>query len=61
MRFEIGDRVTMRHPRYGDLNGTVILKNETHITAYLDKPRRKTYPTDRENEYTDFIRKWRKI
>lgn len=58
---EIGDRVRMRHPRHGMLVGTVRLVNSTHLTAMLDYPKKKAYPTDREEEHTDFIRRWEKI
>lgn len=58
--YSIGDRVMLRHKRHGLLKGTVKMINETHLTAELDKPRKKDYPTDHENEYTDFKRFWEK-
>lgn len=59
--YSIGDRVMLRHKRHGLLKGTVKMINETHLTAELDKPRKKDYPTDRENEYTEFKRFWERL
>ena len=59
--YSIGDRVMTYHKRHGWLKGTVILINDTHLTARLDKPRKKDYPTDHEDEYTDFKRFWERL
>lgn len=60
-KYSIGDRVMLHHPKHGTLVGTVMLVNDTHLTAKLDEPRHKDYPTDHEDEYTDFKRYWEKI
>ena len=60
-KYSIGDRVMLRHKRHGLLKGTVKMINETYLTAELDKPRKKDYPTDHESEYTDFKRFWERL
>ena len=60
-KFKVGDRVLILHPQLGEMTGTVKMINETHLTAELDKPRKKLYPTDREDEMTCFIRRCKKI
>jgi hypothetical protein len=57
-QFHIGDRVRIHDRRFGELTGTVLFLSEDYITARLDKPRKKVYPTDRAYEFTAPKRLW---
>lgn len=60
-QFHIGDRVRIHDRRFGELTGTVLFMSEDYITARLDKPRKKLYPTDRAYELTAPKRRWQLI
>lgn len=60
-QFHIGDKVRIHDRRFGDMTGTVIFLNPDFLTAKLDKPRKKIYPTDRAYEFTAPKRLWQLV
>lgn len=57
-QFKIGDKVRIHDHKFGEMTGTVIFINPDFLTAKLDKPRKKVYPTDRPYEFTAPKRLW---
>lgn len=60
-QFHIGDKVRIHDRRFGEMSGTVIFLNPDFLTAKLDKPRKKIYPTDRAYEFTAPKRLWQLV